>query len=250
MYTLEARIRYSELDATGHLSTLGLMNFLQDVAIFHCEALGRSVESLAEDGFAWFVLTWDIKIHSLPRMGDEVLVKTWVPAMRGLVCNRYARIEDREGNVLVDATSTWVFFDVNQGRAIRIPEREAAYFAPEFEGEGHRRSRRSFKPADEGVEGAPIVVGVQHIDTNQHVNNAQYIRMAREAVAEAERAGLVPEGLYEATRSLPLTLVVEYRNMALLGEVLTPHIYQEEGAVVVSLDGPDKVSSVIRFERA
>ena len=249
MYEMNARIRYSELDATGRLSTMGLMNFLQDAAIFHCEDIGRSVASLAEDGFAWYVLTWDIKIYSLPQLSDRIHVRTWIPAMRGLVCNRFAQIVDDEGNVLVDATSTWVFFDVERGRAIRIPDKEAAYFAGEFEGTAVRKSRRSFKPQTEGVTVEPITVGVQHIDTNFHVNNAQYIRIAREVVAEAARAGLVPAELAKATRALPLNLAVEYRNMARLGDVLTPTIYQEGDGVVVSLDLPDKVSSVVRFER-
>lgn len=250
MYTMDARVRYSELDATGRLSTMGLINFLQDTSIFHCEDVGRSVASLAEEGFAWYILTWDITINHLPKLGERIHVRTWVPGMRGLLCSREFVMESDEGDELVRATSSWVFFDVNQGRAIRIPEAEAAYFSADFDEVPPHRSRRSFRPTSDPVGLSPITVGVQHIDTNMHVNNAQYIRIARESVFEAAREGLVEQGVATATRELPLHLEVEYRNMARLGDVLTPHVFVEDGSVLVSLDGDEKPSALVRFSRA
>ena len=57
--------------------------------------------------------------------------------------------------------------------------------------------------------GEPIVVARHHIDTNHHVNNAQYVEMAREAI---------PEGL------VIKEIRADYKKAAVLGDVLTPRV--------------------------
>ena len=62
--------------------------------------------------------------------------------------------------------------------------------------------------------GEPIVVARHHIDTNHHVNNAQYVEMAREAI---------PEGL------VIKELRADYKKAAVLGDVLTPRVSMARG---------------------
>ena len=53
------------------------------------------------------------------------------------------------------------------------------------------------------------MVARHHIDTNHHVNNAQYVEMAREAI---------PEGL------VIKEIRADYKKAAVLGDVLTPRV--------------------------
>ena len=46
MYTYQTRIRYSELDETGHLKTEALLDHFQDCSTFHSEDLGLGVNYL------------------------------------------------------------------------------------------------------------------------------------------------------------------------------------------------------------
>ena len=40
MYSYQSRIRYSELDETGHLKIESLLDYFQDCSTFHSEDLG------------------------------------------------------------------------------------------------------------------------------------------------------------------------------------------------------------------
>lgn len=73
-------------------------------------------------------------------------------------------------------------------------------------------------------EGSPIVVTEQHLDTNGHVNNAQYIRMAASALD-------VPVDVR--------VLRVQYKLMALLGDTIVPRLHQTQDGVTVDLASPD-----------
>ena len=79
---------------------------------------------------------------------------------------------------------------------------------------------RKMKIPEESVKMEPFPVCHYHLDTNHHVNNGQYIRMAEE---------YLPTG-FEASR-----LVVEYRQQAHLHDVIVPYVHQEENRVAVSL---------------
>ena len=79
---------------------------------------------------------------------------------------------------------------------------------------------RKMKIPEESVKMEPFPVCHYHLDTNHHVNNGQYIRMAEE---------YLPAG-FEASR-----LVVEYRQQAHLHDVIVPYVHQEENRVAVSL---------------
>ena len=61
-------------------------------------------------------------------------------------------------------------------------------------------------------EAAPIVVREYHLDTNGHVNNAQYVHMALTRRTEEE-------GHIQRLR-------VEYKEQAHLGDVIYPEIYE------------------------
>lgn len=74
-------------------------------------------------------------------------------------------------------------------------------------------------------EGEPIPILRHHLDSNHHVNNAQYVEMARE---------LIPEQL--TVREIR----AEYRKAAVLGDMLYPRVGKEGDNIwVVALCGPE-----------
>lgn len=66
----------------------------------------------------------------------------------------------------------------------------------------------------------PVTAARHHIDTNQHVNNAQYVEIARE---------LLPE------KFTIRELRTEYKKAAVLGDVMYPKIGKTAEGYVVSL---------------
>ena len=73
-----------------------------------------------------------------------------------------------------------------------------------------------------------------HIDTNEHVNNCQYVQMALE---------FLPEDLQIAQ------LRVEYKKAAVLGDMIYPKLSKEADRIVVELcDEQAKPYAVLEFK--
>ena len=80
-------------------------------------------------------------------------------------------------------------------------------------------SRKVPMPAD-GKAGEPFSVQKHHLDTNHHVNNGQYIQMARE---------YVPEG-FEIRQ-----MRAEYKKQAVLGDMIYPVTASRDGRYTIGL---------------
>lgn len=236
MYSLKGRVRYSECDENGRLSLVGMINYLQDCSTFHSEEVAEGLRGLGKEGLGWILAAWRIEIDRLPGFGENIEVKTWSYEMKSLHAMRNYELFDQEGRSCVRAESQWLLYSFKENRIIRIPESQKVYLenTPRIP---MPKMERKLKVEGEGMPTHPIIVGEQHLDTNKHVNNAQYVLMAFDALAEA---GIVA----------PLdTLSVQYRDMAYLGDVIVPSIHECENGKTVSLtDGNDAIYAIVRFQ--
>ena len=221
MYTFDSRIRYSETDETGALSLLGVINYLQDCSTFQSEDIGLGVEYLEEKKRAWLLSSWRIVIDRYPVLGERIKIGTWATSSKGIYGYRDFVIMDLVGNYLVRAESIWFFCDTEKMVPVRVmPEDVAAYGNEEALDLG--KAPRKILIPEEYEEGIPVTIAAHHLDTNHHVNNAQYVDIAREAV--------------------PCTKMVkgiraDYKKAAVLGEVLVPRVTktgEEEWTVVLA----------------
>jgi acyl-ACP thioesterase len=93
------------------------------------------------------------------------------------------------------------------------------------------------------TEATPITVSELHLDSNRHVNNAQYLGMATNAVAQVFG--------HEATSQTTniSRVCIQYKRQALLGDVIVPRVHAEEGVCTVDLADPEgDTFSVVRIE--
>ena len=208
MYTFDSRIRYSETDETGALSLLGVINYLQDCSTFQSEDFGLGVEHLEERKRAWLLSSWRIVIDRYPVLGEKIKIGTWATSSKGIYGYRDFVIMDQEGNYLVRAESVWFFYDTEKMIPVRVmPEDVAAY--GEEEAFDLEKAPRKIAVPKEYIEGTPVTIAAHHLDTNHHVNNAQYVDIAREAVPCTK---MVKE------------IRADYKKAAVLGEVLIPRV--------------------------
>ena len=149
------------------------------------------------------------------------MVSTWPYAFKGIYGYRNFTIQDPEGNYLVRANSNWFFFDTESGCPVRVGEEDvAAYGIGQEEKLPMDYAPRRIPLPAEYEEYPVIAVAAHHIDTNHHVNNAQYVEIARE---------VLPAGL--CIRELR----VEYKKAAVLGDNMIPRVSVEAGCYTVAL---------------
>lgn len=122
------------------------------------------------------------------------------------------------------ANSCWFFYDLEKNCPARVSQNEIrGYGLGEEKLDMEYAPRKIFFP-EEYEEGQPVIVSRHHIDTNHHVNNAQYVEIAREAL---------PQDL------IIKELRAEYKNAAVLGDEIIPKISQIPEGFVVSLGNRD-----------
>lgn len=222
MYRLTERVRYSECDATGRLSLVSVMNYLQDCSTFQSEDRGLGLARLAGQGVAWVLDSWRVEIDERPALGEPVTVSTWCYEMSRAHALRCFEITSEGGRSLVRADSRWAVLDVARGHVTRVPRDQLAYVEDTARLDMGPLARR-LVPAGEGEAAPAGRVVSQELDTNHHVNNAQYVRLALQALEDLGHEA--PEGLVQ----------VRYRRMARLGDVICPLVCPCEGGWDIDL---------------
>ncbi len=226
MYSFRSRIRYSETDPDAKLSYLGLMNYLQDCSTFQSEDAGVGVRYLKSVNKAWLLTSWNIEIERRPEIGEEIIISTWPYDFRGIYGYRNFSIKDGEGDMLVKADSLWFLYDTAHDMPIRVADEDASPYGPcEPRLDMEKMSRKIPLPEDMH-EAARLSVLRHQIDTNLHVNNAQYIDMVREALPESA-AGKEITGIR-----------AEYRKAAVLGDEILIMLGVSENKYTASLQDP------------
>lgn len=222
MYSFDTRVRYSEVDSSLQLSYPSIINYFQDCSIFHSEDLGIGIHFLQNEHRVWLMNSWQIQILRFPQFGETLHVNTWPYDFKSMFGYRNFTLTDKEDKLVVLANSVWVYADTDTGRPTRLDPNYAARYPLEPAYPMEYAPRKIELPS-EGTPAAPIPVTVSHIDSNNHVNNGQYVAMA---------SALLPRADYQNLR-------VEYRRSAQLGDTIYPHISTQEDACTVVLAAED-----------
>ena len=142
---------------------------------------------------------------------------------------------DENGNDVAYANSLWVYMDIERGRPARPDESEIAPYGTGEPYEMIYESRKIPLPTEsEELESFPV--RRYHIDTNEHVNNCQYVQMALESLPKDKEVH---------------QMRVEYKKSAVYGDMIYPRIAAEDDRTVVELcDENAKPYAVIEFRFA
>lgn len=219
IYTFDSRVRYSETDHRGTMTLTALINYLQDCSTFQSEDIGVGMSVLRERNKAWLLSYWQIVIERFPKLGEKITVGTLATRFKGFLGNRNFFIDDESGKRVAVANTIWTFFDTQKARPARPGEEDIGPYGIETPLEMDYEGRKIQLP--EITKTFPsFPVRRSHIDTNEHVNNCQYIQMAMD---------LLPE-------DIPIhRLRVDYKKSAVMGDIIFPEISKEEGRTVVKL---------------
>ena len=232
-YSFEGRIRFSEIDHTKQITLPGIVNYFQDCSIFQSEDMGLGISYLKEQKRAWVLSSWQVVVERYPRLGEKIKVSTWATGFKGMFGERNFCMEDEDGVNVAYANSLWVYMDAAKGRPVKPSEDEMNAY-----GTGEPLDMvyapRKIELPGEFVKLNEFPVRKSHIDTNEHVNNCQYVQMAMEAV----------DG-----EVMVRQLRAEYKRSAHCGDMIVPEVYQDEERAVVKLcDRDGKPYAVVEFE--
>ncbi|MCD8026243.1 MAG: thioesterase [Clostridiales bacterium] len=208
------------------------MNYLQDCALFHSESLNIGPDYLREHRRGWFVSSWQVVIDRYPKMFEKIKIETVPYKFSGCFGRRNVTVADESGSYIVRSNSIWTHINTDTGRPVRPDSAEVEAYGVGEPVKMDYAPRRIDLPENLKIA-EPIPVLRHHIDTNHHVNNAQYVEIAR--------------GLFDEAQPVR-ELRVEYKSSAQLGDILYPKTGVCDGwNFVVLTDKSGGVYSTIAF---
>lgn len=202
------QVHYSDVDIFGYLSPVALFRTLEETANLHTASCDIGILKLLARGECWVLHNWGLSMNRYPRLDERFTVSTWCSGYHHFMAVREFTIQDEGGSVLGQATSRWIYLNINKMRPMRLPEDVAKAHTPCPE-KYLECDFSDLAPLTETSFTDVIKPGIFALDTNRHVNNTMYIEWMLNQV------GL--EFYLEHTLS---QAVIEYNNPTFYGQNL------------------------------
>lgn len=230
MYSYNSRVRYSEVDQSGKLSPVALLDYFQDAATFHSEDIGITLEMLMQNHYAWLLNSWQIDIKKRPYFGTDIVISTFPYDFKGYIGYRNFIMQTANGEVLATANSVWSFVDTKRMRPVFVSDDMKAKFVLEEKLDMDYADRKIKPDSDADIYTKDsFVVEKHHLDTNSHVNNGQYVLMALDIVEQDKKK--LADNI--------VRIRADYRKQALLGDIINPKVYMGKEKVQTALNDTD-----------
>ena len=219
MYTFKSQIRYSECDSQARLTLAALLNYFQDCSTFQSEVLGVGGRYLKENNLVWVLSSWQIVVDRYPELCEEVEIGTSPYGFKGCFGYRNFLMRTMDGEILARANSLWTLLNLQQQTMAHPTEKMKLAYEIEEKLPMEYASRKIAVPG-EGIYEELFVVKKHHLDTNNHVNNVQFVDMAMNSLTADFAIG---------------QMRAEYRRQAHLGDELIPYVVKTPDLCIVSL---------------
>lgn len=232
MYSFKSRVRYSEVDKNRKMDLTSIINYFQDCSTFQSEDIGLGLDYLADKKRVWLLNSWQIIVNRYPTLGEEITISTWAYDFNSLYGHRNFMIKDSNEEVVAVANSIWVYLDSETYRPVKVTEDEVrGYLTEERYNMDYAPRKIDIPEKLTKLTSFPVIRS--NIDTNNHVNNGQYIKMAEE---------FLPLGFQIKQ------MRAEYKKSAVLGDIIVPYILKEDNKCTIVLTSTeDKPYTIIEF---
>ena len=221
-YYYEGRVRFSEVDENQRMTPYTVLNYFQDTATFQGEDIGLGIAHNRKQNHAWMIVDMQAHFYRYARFNEKIRVGTWSHGFRSLMATRDFFFFFSDGDTLVLATSDWVFMDMKEGTPVVIPEEQIEGYGPNPSWKiPEDLGRRKIRLPGDGEEQKKITIREEHLDVNGHMNNAQYVRLARR---------FFPAG-FEIHH-----LRVEWIRQVMEGDVIVPVVGHRNGSIFVQFN--------------
>ena len=134
-YELTIEVHPTDIDEQGHVNNVAYLRWVQDAATAHWRAAAARED---QERLSWVVLRHEIDYKRPARLGDQVILKTWVGTATGLRFERHTEIlRAASRELLARARTVWCPMDVRTGKpAAMRDEVRARYSVPAAESNG------------------------------------------------------------------------------------------------------------------
>ena len=218
MYAFKSKVRYSETGSDGLLTPVMILNYFQDSSTMQSEELGVGIEYLSEYRAAWVLNFWQLDIIQRPALGQEIEILTFPYEFRGVIGRRNYQMSGLGGEVLARANAIYTLMNMEKHVPFKPDEKMLKAYTLEKCLDMEYLPRKIVFMG-EGTPSDPVTVKRHDLDTNEHMNNAQYVDMALDILPDIN----------------PSRILASYHISAVKGDIIYPLIYSGDGEYGVDL---------------
>jgi len=110
------------IDENGHVNNVAYVQWMQDIAVEHYEAIG-GISPMQEVGGMWVVREHRVEYLFPAFENEEIEIRTWVENVRRVRSLReYEFARKSDNKILVKGETDWVFVDAKTGAPKAVPE--------------------------------------------------------------------------------------------------------------------------------
>jgi len=161
----------------GRLFVKTLCDLFNDVAEVQTEQYKVDVDTLNAQGLTWMLHRLHICLYKMPHKEEEVYIETWPSGIDRLFALRDYLMRREDGEVLVKATSEWMYIDMKRRRPLRLPAHIIEMSTMHDLGKLTLDPILDVKVGDEEMEeNREFTATFDNIDFNGHVTQASYMR--------------------------------------------------------------------------
>lgn len=236
--SLYFNVTLPDVGENNQLSNKGILRMMQEAACIHSDYAKLSINHTKDNGLAWIILNWKLKVFSRPIWNTSLKVSTWCRKISHVFFYRDFEIYDSDGNLVAIATSKWILFDSFNNKIAKITDDikknymcfyKCVFNEPLNEKLLAPKSINSF---------SEYVVEKRDIDTNHHVNNLNYLDFAY---------NVIPDNIFSSTSFQNVEIM--YKHEAKLGDSLTLEYSAENNFhyVVISNKKSGKLNCIVKL---
>ena len=228
MYTFKSTVRFSETGKDSKLTIPHLISYFQDCSTLHGNKAGLDRKKLIKMERAWFLSSWQIVINKRPGIDEKIEIETRAYEIRGFYGLRNFIMYNEAKEVCAYANSIWFYVDTKKGRPVKYEQKDGTGFEIDEEFPMEKADRKIIIPenADKTIKGDRLKVRESHLDSNYHMNNREYVRIALDFMPDSFDIDDLRQ------------IRVEYKKAAVLDEIMVPVYYfdVENKKIFVSLE--------------
>lgn len=178
---------------------------------------------MSELNLVWVLSSWQIVVDRYPRLGERVKIGTIPYEIKGCLGQRNFAMYDEAGERVACANSLWTLLNTTKMTPAKATPLMLEKYPMEEKLDMDYAPRKIAMPAAMEVK-EEIKVKKYHLDTNNHVNNGQYVRMAMDFLPENAKV---------------VQLRAEYKKQALLDDRIVPVVGIKDDVCAVALKDTD-----------
>nr|WP_223068884.1 acyl-ACP thioesterase domain-containing protein [Paenibacillus caui] len=163
-----------------------LLDMLQQAADSAANDLGINWRELLAAGMGWMLMTLDLDVRRIPKLGETLSIRTWSKGTKGPLWQRDYRVFGAEEEEVAAGRSIWALVDIHKRRILRptaLPVQVEAYTGDSV---GNMPEKVAIPQNIELSEAFQYEVRYSGLDINGHLNNARYADLCYDALTAGE----------------------------------------------------------------